>query len=298
MKSRTLTLSAMLFVLLLFLANFTLFTVYQGQQALKLHFGKLVTDKQGQVEVYQPGLHTMLPFVNRVVTLDTRLQTLDVTASRVFTVRQKPIIIDYYAKWRITDLGLYYRRTSGLTATAKQILQQQINDALRAAIGQRTLKAVVTSDRNALMHILSGIAKNSVKNLGITVTDVRIKGIELPVQVQERIYKAMTTKRYKMSRFYRSNGKAEQTKIEAQADAEYVKTIATAQARAQMIKAAGDAKAAAIYRRSYAKNEQFYAFYRGLQAYKGVFNNRKTIMVLKPDSKFFKYFNMNKDNHG
>ena len=291
MKTRLMPLMILILVLLILLMS-CLYTVQQGQMAVKLHWGKLVKNSDGMVVQYQPGLHAMIPVVNSIKTFDTRLQTLDVTASRVFTVKQKPMIIDYYAQWRIVDLGRYYRTTGGLIDNARRILTQQINDALRAAIGKRTLKAVVTSDRQSLMQMLSGIAEQSVESLGIKVVDVRLRGIELPDQVRERIYNAMITKRQKISRFYRYNGRAEKTKIEAEADASYIKTITTANVNAQKIKASGDKLAAIIYQKSYTQNVPFYAFYRGLQAYRGVFRDKNTIMVLKPsDNRFFRYFN-------
>lgn len=278
-------------LVLLVLASLCLFTVKQGQMSVKLHFGKLVKDDKGQVIQYQPGLHAMIPIVNEIKTFDTRLQTLDVQAPQVFTVRQKPMIIDYYAQWKIVNLGRYYRTTGGNIDNAQRILTQQINDALRAAIGKRTLKAVVTSDRQSLMQMLSGIAEQSVESLGIQVVDVRLRGIELPDQVRERIYNAMITKRQKISRFYRFNGRAEKTKIESQADAAYVKTITTANVKAQDIRAAGDREAADIYKMAYTKNVPFYSFYRSLEAYKGVFRDKNTIMVLKPkDNRFFNSF--------
>ncbi len=278
-------------VILLILALSSLYTVKQGTMAVKLHWGKLVKDENGQVVQYQPGLHAMIPIVNSIKTFDTRLQTLAEKADRVFTVRQKPLIIDYYAQWRIEDLGRYYRTTGGLESNATRILTQQINDALRAAIGKRTLKSVVTSDRESLMQMLTDIAEESVKNLGVRVVDFRLRGIELPDEVRERFYKAMISKRQKISRYYRYNGRAEKTKIEAQADANYTKTITAANVKAQMIKAAGDKEAADIYKRSYSQNVPFYAFYRGLEAYRGVFRDKNTIMVLKPsDNRFFQYF--------
>lgn len=278
-------------LVLLVLASLCLFTVKQGQMSVKLHFGKLVKDDKGQVIQYQPGLHAMIPIVNEIKTFDTRLQTLDVQAPQVFTVRQKPMMIDYYAQWKIVNLGRYYRTTGGNIDNAQRILTQQINDALRAAIGKRTLKAVVTSDRQSLMQMLSGIAEQSVESLGIQVVDVRLRGIELPDQVRERIYNAMITKRQKISRFYRFNGRAEKTKIESQADAAYVKTITTANVKAQDIRAAGDREAADIYKMAYTKNVPFYSFYRSLEAYKGVFRDKNTIMVLKPkDNRFFNSF--------
>jgi Membrane protease subunits, stomatin/prohibitin homologs len=259
--------------------------------SVKLHFGKLVKDDSGKVIQYQPGLHVMIPIVNTIKTFDTRLQTLDVEAPQVFTVKQKPMMIDYYAQWKIVDLGKYYRTTGGNSSNATRILTQQINDALRAAIGKRTLKAVVTSDRESLMQMLSGIAEQSVNILGIKVMDVRLKRIELPDAVQNRIYLAMKMKRKKLSRFYRFNGGAEKTKIEAQADAAYIKTISTANVTAQNTRAQGDHLAADIYQKAYQKNVAFYEFYRGLEAYRGVFRDKNTIMVLKPsDNRFFQFF--------
>jgi len=171
------------------------------------------------------------------------------------------------------------------------LLKQKINDALRAAFGKRDIKEVVSGERINIMELLKEKANESAKGLGITVTDVRIKGIDLPTEVRESVFERMRTEREQVATKHRSQGVAAAEAVRAYADASVAVTIAKARAKAQRIRAAGDGKAANIYIRAYSKNPGFYAFYRSLQAYHQVFQNKGTIMVIKPNGQFFKYFN-------
>lgn len=280
-----------LVVIFLVLLGGSFFTVPQGESALKLRLGELVRNSQGQAEVYTPGLHFKLPFVNTVRYLNMRLQSLNVDSSRVYTAEQKSVLVDYYAKWRISDLSLYYTRTGGYALQAQQLLTQKINDALRAAIGKRTIKDVVSSDREAIMQILNKNANQSAKDLGIKVVDVRIQGIELPAEVQNSVFDRMRTERKQVATKHRSQGQASAETIRADTDAQVTVTEAKANAQSQAIRAAGDKEAALIYIEAYNQDPAFYALYRSLDAYQHVFKDKNTIMVLKPNSEFFKYFN-------
>lgn len=282
---------ALIVIVLLGFALFT-FTVQQGQTALKLRLGELVTNKAGQPKLYKPGLHFKIPFVNNIRYFDMRLQGLSADSSRIYTEEQKSVLVDYYAKWRIADLALYYKRTGGNPDRATLLLTQKINDVLRAAIGKRTLSDVVANDRAAIMDLLDKQARQSASSLGVNVVDVRIQGIELPQEVNDAVYTRMRTQREQVAAQYRSEGKAKGESIMADADADVVIQIAQAKAKAQQIRANGDRKSAIIYLTAYNKDPQFYAFYRSLNAYENVFHDKNNIMVLKPNSEFFRYFNM------
>jgi len=150
------------------------YVVYQGQQALVLRLGKITTDTQGVARVIDPGLHFKWPFLNQVRRFDVRLRTLSVSSSRILTENQKYVLVDYYAKWRIADLPLFYKRTGGISERAQTLLQQQINDGLRAEFGKRTISEVVSGERVNIMAILRDAAIKSAQGLGIFVIDVRI----------------------------------------------------------------------------------------------------------------------------
>jgi modulator of FtsH protease HflC len=279
-------------IIVLFVGSLTLYTVTQGSHALVLRLGKMELDsKTGKPLVVSPGLHIKIPFITTVRNFDTRLQTLNGESSRIITENQKALIVSYYAKWRIADLPLYYKRTRGMTIRTQNLLTQQINDALRAAFGKRSIQDVVSGERLNVMQLLRDTATKSAKEYGVSVTDVRIVQIELPSSVQEYVYQRMRTAREQVATQHRSQGKAEAESTRAAADAEVEVMLANAKADAQKVRAKGDGEAANIYTKSYNQNPAFYALYRSLQAYRQVFSKDKnTVMVLKPNTEFFKYF--------
>ena len=279
------------FVVLLLLLSTAMFTVTEGQKALVLRLGELQRTTGNTVDVFTPGLHFKIPFITRVLKFDVKLQTLNVDTSKILTAEQKYVTVDYYAKWRIENLPLYYKRTGGYPIRAQVLLKQQITDALRAAIAKRKIKEIISGERQNIMKILQAKANSSADTLGIKVTDVRIVAIDLPQEVRDSVFQRMRSEREQVATKHRSQGKAMAESIKANADAEVAVKIATAQTRSQIIRAKGDAEAAAIYTKTYNKNPKFYAFYKSLQSYRQVFQNKQTIMVLKPNSQFFRYFN-------
>lgn len=269
----------------------SIFTITEGQQGLLLRLGKLQKDsKTHQVEVFNPGLHFKVPLIETARRFDTRLQTLTIQSSRIITAEKKYVLVDYYVKWRIRDLPLYYTRTGGNEQQAANLLQQQLNDSLRAEFGRRTIQEVVSDDRTEIMAALLKQADLSAEKLGISVVDVRIKQIDLPSQVRSAVFNRMRAERERVATENRSEGKATAEAIRANADANVTVTIAKAKANAAKIRAEGEAKAAAIYAEAFNKDPKFYAFYRSLNAYQNAFNNKNDILVLRPDSQFFEYF--------
>lgn len=276
-------------VLLCLLAS--LYTVHEGEQSIRLRLGKIVVASGTDMPaVAEPGLHLKWPFFDQVKRFDVRLQTLNVESSRILTKRQKYVLVDYFAKWKIDDLALFYTRTDGIAARAEHLLQEKINDALRAAFGQRTVSDVVTEERGNIMSWLKHQADAGAKNLGIKVIDVRIKRIDLPQEVSMSVYERMRTEREQVATQHRSDGKAAAEAIRAEADANATVLLATARREAARIRAEGLAKAAAAYAKAYQQDSSFYSFYRSLEAYRESFTNKKDVLVLKPDSDFFKYF--------
>lgn len=277
-----------LIVVLLILYN-SLYVISEGQQALLLSLGKIV-QKNGQALIIEPGLHIKIPFFNQVKKLDVRLQTAATQSSRILTQDAKFVIVDYYIKWRVRDLPVYYQRTGGDSYVAQSLLQQQVNDALRAAFGERTLTDMVSGERINVMALLKASANKTAKNLGIGVADVRIKSIDLPKEVSNAVFNNMSTGREKAAMKYRADGKAKAETVRAKADTEASLLVAQAQMKAAKIRASGIAKSAHIYSTAYEQDPDFYAFYRSLQAYLAAFNGKNDFLVLTPESNFFQYF--------
>ncbi len=277
-------------IVLVLLYN-SMYVISEGQRGLMLRLGEIVQTADGKVEVLKPGLGFKTPIFNQVRLFDVRLQTLTVQASRILTQEQKYVLVDYYIKWRVENIPLYYQRTSGDALRAQTLLQQQVNDALRAAFGQRTITDMVSGERVNVMALLRESANATAKNLGINVTDVRIKAIDLPQEVSETVFTRMRTKREQVAMQHRADGRAQAEAIRATADSKATVVLAEAQMQAAELRAQGVAEAANIYTQAYSKDVDFYAFYRSLEAYKTSFNHTNDFLVITPDSEFFKYFN-------
>lgn len=267
------------------------YTVDEGERALVLRLGKIVTDDKGQAIVEAPGLHFKLPFINTVQYFDVRLRTKDAKSSRILTAEQRYLLVDYYVKWHIADLALFYQRTGGFSDRGERLLEQKINNYLRASFGKLPLTEVISSKRLNIMTDLKASANASAKSLGISVVDVRIKRIDLPVEVTNSVYQRMRTDRFKAATEHRFDGQAEANAIRAKADAFIVMTLAQARLEAAQKRATGQEQAAKIYSDAYGQNAGFYALMRSLDAYKQTFNSKGDLMILQPDSQFFKYFN-------
>lgn len=267
------------------------FIVRQGQQALLLRLGVIVKNTDSQPKILMPGLHFKIPLIYQAKLFDTRLQTLDIQSSRIVTAEKKDVIVDYYVKWRISNLMLYFTRTSGNQKQAMLLLEQQLNDNLRAEFGKRTIKDVISDERMNIMENLNKQINLSAKQLGIDVVDVRIKRIDLPAEVSAAVFERMRAERERIAMEHRAQGKAAAEAIRATADANVTITVATAQAQAAQLRGEGDAQAGAIYTAAYSKEPGFYNFYRSMNAYKNVFSNKNDIIVLQPHGEFFKNFN-------
>lgn len=267
------------------------YTVGEGYQALLLRFGNLKQDhKTGMAKVMKPGLHFKIPLIEHAQNFDIRLQTLDIKSSRIVTEEKKYVIVDYYLKWRIHNLPLFFMSTGGDYLQTENLLQQQLNDILRIQFGKHTIKEVVSQDRLTIMANLLAEANVSAKNLGIDVVDVRIKQIDLPDTVTNTVYQQMRAERERVATEHRSQGLATAEAIRADADATVTVTIASAEKQAAQYKAEGSAKAAKIYGDAYSHDPKFYSFYRSLLAYQSAFHGKEDVLILNPNSQFFKYF--------
>jgi len=272
-----------LFLAVVIVSN-TLFVVKETERAVMLQFGELVNSD------IEPGLHAKIPWVNNVRKFDARIQTEDATPQRFLTLEQKALDVDSYAKWRIVDVGQCYVSTRGNVGTAGSLLAQRINDGLRDQIGARTLIEVVAGERDQLMLDLTAeLNETTASDIGIEVIDVRVKRIDLPDDVRSSVYDRMITERNREAQEIRSRGDELAIGIRADADRQVVIYEAEAYRDAEKIRGEGDATATAIYAEAYSKDEEFFAFTRSLNAYRETFSTKNDVLLLDPDSDYFKY---------
>ncbi|AFT80020.1 membrane protein [Alteromonas macleodii str. 'Black Sea 11'] len=285
------------FVLLVLLASGSLFAVKEGERAIVIQFGKVQRDEAtGETRVFEPGLHFKLPFIDSVRHLDARIQTLDGTPDRFVTSEKKDLIVDSYVKWRIEDFARYYLSTGGNKLQAEALLKQKVNNGLRSEFGTRTIAQIVSGERSALMNQAMEQASTSSDELGIEIVDVRVKQINLPTEVSNSIFQRMRAERAAVAREHRSEGQEQAEVIKANIDAKVTVMLADAERNARQLRGEGDAIAAQIYADAYSKNADFYSFLRSMDAYKQSFNSKQDVMVIAPDSDFFKYMNNSKGN--
>lgn len=241
--------------------------------------------------ISEPGLYFKLPppFQN-VVTLDKRLLTIDLQeAERIQTSEKKNLLIDSFVKWRIVDPRLYYVTFGGNERAARERLQAQIRDALNASVNIRTVKDVVSLERDVIMtEVLNNVAKRA-EPLGVKIVDVRLKRIEFAPEISESVYRRMESERVRVANELRSIGAAEGERIRAEADREREQILAKAYGRAEAIMGEGEAEAAGIYAKAYGADLPFYSFYKSLEGYRAAFGKSGDIMVVDPSSEFFKY---------
>ncbi|AFT97098.1 regulator of FtsH protease [Alteromonas macleodii] len=285
------------FVLLVLLASGSLFAVKEGERAIVIQFGKVQRDDAtGETRVFEPGLHFKLPFIDSVRHLDARIQTLDGTPDRFVTSEKKDLIVDSYVKWRIEDFARYYLSTGGNKLQAEALLKQKVNNGLRSEFGTRTIAQIVSGERSALMNQAMEQASTSSDELGIEIVDVRVKQINLPTEVSNSIFQRMRAERAAVAREHRSEGQEQAEVIKANIDAKVTVMLADAERNARQLRGEGDAIAAQIYADAYSKNADFYSFLRSMDAYKQSFNSKQDVMVIAPDSDFFKYMNKSNGN--
>ena len=262
----------------------SLYIVSQTEKAVLLQFGRIV-----EADV-QPDIHFKIPYVNQVRKFDARLLTLDSPTQRFLTLEKKAVMVDAYAKWRVADAERFYTATSGMKQIADERLSRRLEAGLRDQFGKRTLHEVVSGERDALMaDITAALNRMASKELGIEVVDVRVKAIDLPKEVNRSVFERMSTEREREAREHRAKGSELAEGIRADADRQRRVLLAEAYREAEETRGDGDAKAAAIYAKAYGQDQEFYAFHRSLQAYRESFANKSDVMVLDPNSEFFRY---------
>jgi modulator of FtsH protease HflC len=272
-------------VLIFITGYFSLYKVEQWEQAIVFQFREIKETNIG------PGLHIMIPVVNTVQKFETRMLNIDKEAQRFLTAEKKDVLVDYFIKWRISNVKEFYTATRGDIYTANNLLEQRINRALRDEFGARTVQQVVAGERTEILNIVTQTTSNLQDELGITVIDVRTKRIDLPEEVSNSVYARMRAERERVAKDFRARGSEAAERIRANADREREIILATAYRDAEIIRGEGDAQATEIYAAAFGKNEEFYAMYRSLNAYQNSFSQGNNILLLEPDSDFFKYFN-------
>ncbi len=261
------------------------FTVSQTDLAIKFRFGEIVRAD------YEPGLHFMTPLVNNVRKFDKRVLTEDYPAEQFLTSEGKILKIDFFVKWRISDVSRYYTSTAGGSEdVAARRLGEIVKDGLKGVIARRTIQQVVAAERTEFLGEVLKIAGANVGGLGMTMIDVRVKSIGLPDEVSESVYNRMSQDFARQAAQLRAEGSAVSEQTRAEADRQRTEILANAYREAEMVKGEGDATAADIYAQAYGKNADFFSFFRSLQAYRKSLGKQGDVLVLTPDGEFFKYF--------
>ncbi len=279
-------------VLVAAIAYSSLFIVKEGERGIVIQFGKVNRDAAGETVVHGPGLHFKVPFIDTVRLLDARVQTLDDAPDRFVTSEKKDLIVDSYVKWRISDFAKFYLATQGGNrALAEDLLKQKVNNGLRSEFGTRTISEIVSGERSELMDEALQQSSESSDELGIEIVDVRVKQINLPLEVSNSIFDRMRAERTAVAKEHRSKGQEQAEFLRADIDRRVTVMLADAERNARKLRGEGDAQAAQIYAETYSKNPEFYAFLRSMDAYKASFNSKQDVLIVEPNSDFFKYLN-------
>lgn len=274
----------MVAVLAVIVIRSSLFTVDAREHALKFQIGRIVKAD------YEPGLHLKVPFFENVVRYPNRILTYDeASQERFLTGEKKNLIVDYFVTWRIVDPSQYYRAVNGDEGIAEQRLSAIVKEGIKAAISQRTLQEVVSAERQELMAEMLVKVRERSPELGIEVVDVRVKRIDLSEEVSESVYSRMRQERVRVASQLRAEGEEEFERIRADADRQRTVILAEADRDSERTRGAGDARAAEIYAAAYSEDREFYAFYRSMRAYREAIGREQDVLVLQPDSEFFKF---------
>ena len=284
MKSFGIGFIVLILAVIILLAN-SLFIVTDKQTAILLRFGEIIDPK------IESGLHFKVPILNTVRKFDSRVLTLDAVPQPYFTEEKKRLIVDAFVKWRISDNEQFYITASGGQLGAlRTLLTQRVDEGLRNQFGKRTVQDVISGERDELMKALTAdLNKVANAELGVEVIDVRVKKIELPSEVNDSVYNRMRTERERLAQELRAEGNEIAEEIRANADKERTVILADAYKTAEIIKGEGDADATSTYAEAFNKNPEFYEFTRSLSAYQSTFQNKSDVLLIDPESDFFKY---------
>lgn len=270
-------------------ASSCFFVVKEGERGIVFQFSKIQRTAEGEVRVFEPGMHFKLPMVETVRKLDAKVQTLDDPSDRFVTSEKKDLLVDSYVKWRIKDFGKYFLSTTGRTDRAETLLKQYINNGLRTEFGTRTIAQIVSGERTELMKRAMDQAGKAAEELGIEILDVRVKKINLPDEISKNIFQRMRAERTAVAKEHRARGMEKAEVIRSDVDAKVTIMLADAERNARTTRGEGDAEAANIYANAYGKNADFFSFIRSLEAYRNSFQNKSDVLIIQPDNEFFKH---------
>ncbi len=266
------------------LLSMSLFTVDEREYAILFRLGEITRSD------YEPGLHMKMPLINNVRKFDRRILPLDARPEFFLTSEKKNVNVDYFVEWRISDVRRYYTAVGGQESQALQRLSRIINDGMLAEFAKRTIQEVVSGERAKIMDLVQETANRQARVFGVEVVDVRIKRIDLPPEVSNSVYQRMRAERTRVAKELRSRGAEAAERIRADADRQRTVILAEAYSESERIRGEGDAKAAEIYARAYEKDPEFYSFYHSMDAYRNTFRSKEDVLIVKPDSDFFRYF--------
>lgn len=267
----------------------SIFIVDERELVLKFRLGEIVKSD------YEAGIYFKVPFINNIKKFDKRILTLDARPAIYLTKEKKNVNVDFFVKWRISDVATFYKAMSGGNERiAAERLYTVINEGLRDQFSKRTIKEVISGEREEIMNATTKVANEQVGKFGIELVDVRVKRIDFSEDISNSVYRRMEAERTRVAKDFRSRGAEAAERIRADADRQRTVTIADAYREAEKIRGDGDGKAASIYAKAYSKDREFYSFYRSLIAYKNSFNTNGDMMVIDPSSDFFKFFKKSK----
>jgi membrane protease subunit HflC len=271
-------------LLIVGVVSMSTFIVHEREVAIKFKLGEITQTYN------EPGLYFQIPVINNIVKFDSRVLTMDTPTERFLTSEKKNVIVDSFVKWRISDAKTFYTSTQGDERTAIARMASIVNDELKGQIAAKTIQEVISGERASIMQVVTDTAGLKIRDLGIELIDVRVKKADLPENVTVNVYQRMATERQTVAKSFRSRGEEQAKQIRANANRQREETLAEAYRISEEVRGEGDATAARIYGDSYNQDKEFYSFYRSLNAYETSFGGGKDIMVLSPDSEFFKYF--------
>ena len=272
-------------VIVVAIGSSTVYYVDEREKAIVFQFGEIVRSND------EPGIHFKAPLINNVKFFDSRVQTMDSDPELYLTREKKNLVVDSFVKWRITNASDYYTRLGGLVSNARNRLAQRVNDALRSEFGNRSVQQVISGDRVEIMDVVRQLTNEETASLGIEVLDVRLKRVDLDPDISERVYQRMEAERSRVAKDLRARGAEAAERIRADADRDRAIILAEARQAAQEVKGQGDAQATSIYADAFTRDREFYRMYRSLNAYRNTFATPDNLLVIEPDSEFFRYFN-------
>ncbi len=281
--------SIFLFLVLLVAGAKSIYIVEETEKGLILRFGKVLRDDNNVPLVYSPGIHFKMPFFENVVLLDTRVQLMNGDPDTFTTQNKEFLDVDTYVQWKVTDFAKFYVRTNGNFRKAERFIEGFVDNGLRNQFGKRTLEQAISGEREELMGDIRTFVNSKVPEYGLEVVDIRVKKVNYTSRVLNNVYKQIISERTAQAKLIRSEGMQKGNIVKAKTDANVLRTLAEGDEYARTIRGLADADAAKIYAETYSKDPEFYAFLRSLDAYKASFSNKQDILVVSPDSDFFKY---------